>query len=123
MVIYYSKLHLLTYLLLCTEGDLELECYAIVHGDRINGRTVQVFFTANQPAVFRCGINNGPLIDCKNNLFLQSIVYLTDITGESPHNFTNIGISDSIPVTVIADTTVKETPQSLTCTTQGMEMQ
>ena len=47
MVIYYY-----TYSHIIAEVDLELDCYTIAHGDRINGRTVQVYFTANQPAVF-----------------------------------------------------------------------
>ena len=50
-------------------GDLEITCFTNVTGDNVNGRTVQLFFEANQDATFRCRINNQAFTSCKGGYF------------------------------------------------------
>ena len=50
-------------------GDLEITCFTNVTGDAVNGRTIQLFFDANQDATFRCRLNNGQFRSCKEVVF------------------------------------------------------
>ena len=48
-------------------GDLEITCFTNVTGDAFSGRTIQLFFDANQDAVtFTCGLNDQVLMSCEN---------------------------------------------------------
>ena len=50
-------------------GDLEITFFTNVTGDNVNGRTVQLFFEANQDATFRCRINYRAFTSCKGGYF------------------------------------------------------
>lgn len=48
-------------------GNLAIECFTNVTGDGTIGRTIQLFFQANQDDVtFQCRLNNQDFVACKN---------------------------------------------------------
>ena len=50
-------------------GDLEISCFTNLTGDAVNGRTIQLFFEANQDATFVCGLNDATPTACKGGYF------------------------------------------------------
>lgn len=79
-----------------------------------------LFFEPNQDATFRCRINNGDYVSCEQKVaFVCTWEYTIFCTGTSPHTFTNVGVSDSVTVTVEGTTVLRSPPQTVTVTKNG----